>query len=66
MYALIKTPYGEHEVKDFADLTRQDQVVKQYEYEWEAEEHADYLNQQAWKRAEDDAQREAWQIRQFS
>ncbi len=66
MYAVIRTPHGEHEVKDFSDLTKGDQVVKQYDEEWEAEEHAQYLNEQLWKRAENEAQREAWQIRQFS
>ena len=66
MYALIRTPYGEYEVKDFSELTKGDHVVKQYDEEWEAEEHAQYLNEQMWKRAEEESQREAWQIRQFS
>lgn len=65
MYYVVKSG-SEYEVKPFEEIVKGDEVKAQYEYEWEAEEHADYFNQQAWKRAEDDSQREAWQQRQYS
>lgn len=64
MYAVIKTS-GDHEVKPFEELVKGDKVIASYEEEWEAEEHADYLNQQLWRSQELTSQTDAWRERNF-